>query len=145
VEERGGGNRAGKQQVPLALRLFGMTKVVWELAGQFAQEFLFVHAVLEGFAAVDEDDGDFVGELAADLGVGVHIDFAPGETSAAGKLGEAFFDDLAKMASLAGVDHDGAGIGHAGILALWGADFHTKKGQGRRGQKRLAKCPLALL
>jgi hypothetical protein len=34
-------------------------------AGEFAEEVGFVHTVLEGFAAVDEDDGDFVGELVA--------------------------------------------------------------------------------
>ncbi len=35
------------------------------LARQFAQEFLLVKAVFEGFTAVDEDDGHFVGEPAA--------------------------------------------------------------------------------
>ena len=35
------------------------------LAGEFTQEFAFVHVVLEGFVAVDEDDRHFVGELAA--------------------------------------------------------------------------------
>ena len=33
-------------------------------AGQLLQKFLLVEPVLEGFAAVDEDYGDFVGELA---------------------------------------------------------------------------------
>ena len=40
-------------------------KVFLTLAGEFAQEFAFVHVVLEGLVAVDEDDRYFVGELAA--------------------------------------------------------------------------------
>jgi len=33
-------------------------------AGEFAEEAGFVHVILEGFAAVDENEGDFIGELA---------------------------------------------------------------------------------
>jgi hypothetical protein len=50
---------------------------------------LFVHAVLEGFAAVDEDYGHFVGELAAELFVGVDVDFLPAEQTAAFELDQA--------------------------------------------------------
>jgi hypothetical protein len=52
-----------------------------ELASQLLQEFLLVHAVLEGFMAVNEDDGDFVVELAAEFGVSVNVDVLPGESS----------------------------------------------------------------
>jgi NAD(P)-dependent dehydrogenase (short-subunit alcohol dehydrogenase family) len=80
--------------------------------GEFAEEVGFVHAVLEGFAAVDEDYGDFVGELAAELFVAVDVYVLPGEAAAAVQLGEGLFDDFAKMTSFAGVDHDLAQFGH---------------------------------
>jgi hypothetical protein len=86
-------------------------------AGEAAEEFLFVHAVLESFAAVDEDDGDFVGVTAADFGVGLDVDFAPGETAALFEFGEALFDDFAEMASLARVKDDLAPVWHAGSVA----------------------------
>jgi len=91
---------------------------------------VLVHAVFEGFAAVDEDDGDFVGELAAELLVGVDVNFLPGKTAAALKFGEGFFDDLAKVAAFAGVEHDLAGIGHAASLAEMGGT--TSKAQAQR-------------
>ncbi len=78
---------------------------------------MFVHVVLEGFAAIDEDDGDLVGELAAELVVGVHVDFLPVEAAAAVELGQSFFDDLAEMATPAGVEHDLARVGHGASLA----------------------------
>jgi Zn-dependent peptidase ImmA (M78 family) len=80
------------------------------LASQFPQEFLLVHVVLEGFAPVDEDDRDFVIELASKLGVGVHIDLLPGESSPPRKFGKALFDHFTQVASLAGIDHDAARI-----------------------------------
>jgi hypothetical protein len=52
------------------------------LAGQPAQEFLLVHAVLESFTAINEDDWNLVAELAAKFGVGVNVDLLPGESSA---------------------------------------------------------------
>jgi hypothetical protein len=52
-------------------------------AGELAEEIGFVHAVLEGFAAIDEDYRDFVGELAAELFVAVHVYFLPGEAATA--------------------------------------------------------------
>jgi len=84
------------------------------LAGEFAEEFSLVHAVLEGLAAVNKDDGDFVVVLAAEFGVGVYINLAPGEAAAAGELVEAFLHHLAEMAAFAGIHHDGAGLWHAG-------------------------------
>jgi len=84
------------------------------LAGEFAQEFLFVHAVFECFSPVDEDDGDFIVELAAKVGVGVHINFTPGEAAAARELGEALLHYLAEMTALARIYDDAARIRHAG-------------------------------
>jgi len=61
------------------------------LAGQSPQKLLLVHVVLEGFAAIDEDHGDFVVVLAAKVGIGIDIDFLPGEAASAGELRQAFF------------------------------------------------------
>jgi len=86
-------------------------------AGEAAEELLLVHAVLEGFASVDEDYGDLVGVAATNFGVGLDINFAPDEASALFELGETLFDDLAKMASFAGVKNDLAPVCHAGSVA----------------------------
>ncbi|HWY56338.1 MAG TPA: hypothetical protein VNZ03_17870 [Terriglobales bacterium] len=82
------------------------------LPGQFAEEVGFVHVVLEGFATINENNGDFVGELAAELVVAVHVYVLPGEAAAAVQLGESFFDDFAEVASFARVDDDLAEVGH---------------------------------
>ena len=91
-----------------------LSSVTDRSAGQFAEEVGFVHAVLEGFAAVDEDYGDFVGELAAELIVAVYVDVLPVEAAAAREFGEVFFHDFAQVASFAGVEHDVAKGGHRG-------------------------------
>jgi hypothetical protein len=83
-----------------------------DLAGEFSKEFALVHVVLEGFAAVDEDDGDFIVKLTADFVIGINVDFTPGEAAMAGELDQAFLDHFAEMASLAGVNHDLAGVWH---------------------------------
>ena len=80
---------------------------------QLAEELPLVHAVLKGLAAVDEDHGDFVIELAADFAIGVHIDFSPSESAPARKFGQALFHHFTQVASLAGVNHDVAGLKHA--------------------------------
>ena len=74
---------------------------------------MFVHAVLESFAAVDEDYGDFVGVEVADFGVGVDVDFAPGEAASFLEFGEALLDDFAEMTSLARIEDDFAWCRHA--------------------------------
>jgi hypothetical protein len=74
--------------------------------GEFAQEVALVHAVLEGFFAVDEDHGDFVGVEAAEFVGGVHIELGEGELSMAGELDKGFLDHLAEVASLAGIEND---------------------------------------
>jgi hypothetical protein len=82
--------------------------------GKFAKEFLLVHAVLESFAAVDENDGNFVVELAAEFGVAVDIDFLPGEAATTGEFDQALLDDFAEMATLARINDDRTGVRHAG-------------------------------
>ena len=75
---------------------------------------MLVHVILEGLAAVNEDDRDFIVELTAEFVVGVDVDFVPGESSAAGEFGKTFFHHLAKMASLARIYDDTTRIWHAG-------------------------------
>ena len=76
------------------------------LAGQAAQKFLLVHVVLEGFMAIDKDDGDLVIELPAKFRVRIYVNFLPRKRAAASEFGEALFDHLAEMTSLARVDDD---------------------------------------
>src|SRR5205807_2999515 len=83
-----------------------------ESVGQFPEEVLLVHAVLEGFAAVDEDNRDFIGELAAQVFVGIDVYFAPGKAAAALELDQTFLDDFAKMAAFSGINHDLAVLRH---------------------------------
>jgi len=83
------------------------------LAIQFAEELLLVHAVFESFAAVNEDDGNLVVELAAEFGVGIHINLAPGEAAVAREFGQALLHDFAEMATFAGIDDYTAGLWHA--------------------------------
>ena len=92
---------------------------------QFAEEFAFVHVVLESFVAVDEDDRDFVVELAAQLFVGVDVYFTPTETAAAVEFGQSFFDDFAEVAAFARVDDDLAWVGHGRSLAFLGLGAKT--------------------
>jgi hypothetical protein len=94
------------------------------LGSEFAEELAFVHAVFEGFAAVNEYNRDFVGKLPAKLFVGVNINFPPVKQAAALQLDQAFFNDLAKMATLAGVDEDLAGDVHERECSSFGAIFH---------------------
>jgi hypothetical protein len=87
------------------------------LAGQLAEELLLVHAVLECFPPVDEHHWDLVIKLPPQFTIAIDIDFLPGKSATAGKLGEALFHQLAKMASLSRVNHDLPGFWHGGIVA----------------------------
>jgi hypothetical protein len=82
-------------------------------AGKLAEEFPFVHAVLEGLVPINKDDRDFVVELAAEFRVGINVDLAPGEAAAARELGEALLDQFTEVTSLAGIDDDVARLWHA--------------------------------
>jgi hypothetical protein len=55
-------------------------------ARQLPEELLLIHAVLEGFAAINEDDWNLVVELAAKLAIRVNVNFLPGKPSASRKL-----------------------------------------------------------
>ena len=106
------------------------------LAGELAEEFALVHVVLEGFAAVDKDDGNFVGELAAELFVGVDIDFLPAKKTSPLELHQALFDNLTKMTALASVNEDVASFGHWRSLAIFPPNFNAcnvKKSKQRTG------------
>jgi hypothetical protein len=85
-----------------------------DLASQLPEEFLLVHVILEGLAAVDKNDRNFVVELAAELEVGIDVNFLPDKPSTAGEFGETFLHHFAKVASLAGIDDDVSSIWHAG-------------------------------
>jgi hypothetical protein len=54
------------------------------LTGQFAEKFVLVHPVLEGFPPVDKNYRNFVIELPSKFGIGVNINLTPGESAAAG-------------------------------------------------------------
>ena len=74
--------------------------------------------VLESLASVDEDNGHFIVELAAEFDVCVHINFTPRECALARELAEAFFHYFAQMAALTRVNDDAVRRWHAGgILA----------------------------
>jgi hypothetical protein len=74
--------------------------------GKGAEEAGAVHVVLEGLAAVDEDDRDLVVVELAEVGVGVDVDFAPVEGGLGLELGEGVFHDVAEVTAGAGVnDH----------------------------------------
>ncbi len=86
------------------------------LAGQLAQKFALVHAVLEGFAPVDEHNRHFVIELPPQFAVTIHIHFLPSEAAAAREFRQTLLHHLAKMATFARVNHDLAGLRHAAIV-----------------------------
>ncbi len=102
-------------------------------SAQLAQEFLLIHAVLEGFAAVDEDYGDLIGIEASDFGVGVDVDFSPGEAATLVQLDDALFDDFAEMTSLAGINEDFPRRRHARECSSFGARFPTHRVPGKDG------------
>src|SRR5215469_3835134 len=74
------------------------------LTGKLAEKLALVHAVLKGFAAVNEHYGYFVGKLAAQLVVAVDVNFLPVKAAAAFELYQSLLDDLAEVAALARVD-----------------------------------------
>jgi hypothetical protein len=82
-------------------------------AGEFSQEFLLVHVVLECLAPIDENHRNLIVELATKFGVHVDVDFPPSKSTPPGKFGEAFLDHLAEMAALTGVNNDAARLRHA--------------------------------
>jgi hypothetical protein len=79
--------------------------------------------VLKSLAAIDKDHGDFVVIEAPAFGVGVYVDFTPGEAAPLVELDEALLDDFAEMTSLAGIHHDFPRLRHAGQCSSFGAEF----------------------
>jgi hypothetical protein len=96
-------------------------------SAQLAQKLLLIHAVLEGFASVNENHRHLVIVFAAHLGIRVYVDFTPGKPSALLQLDEAFFYDLAEMASFARIHYDIPRLRHATECSSFGATFlpHT--------------------
>ena len=87
-----------------------------DLASQLFQELLLVHSVLECLAAVDENYGDFVVELTAQLFIPVDVNLSPYETASPGQLHDALFHDFTQVTALAGVNQDLARYVHqAGV------------------------------
>jgi hypothetical protein len=103
------------------------TRGASELIRELAKEFAFVHAVLEGFAAIDEYDRHLVVELAPQLRVAIDIDFLPGKAAAARELGEALLHHFAKMAAFARIHYDLSRLRHAWIVPLLRYRFARKK------------------
>lgn len=50
-------------------------------SAQFAEEFLLIHAIFESLPAIDEDDRNFIGIEAPDLGVRIDINFTQSEAA----------------------------------------------------------------
>jgi hypothetical protein len=61
---------------------YGMNRFS-RLARQLAQEFRFVHVILERLAAIDKNDWYLVVELSPQFNVTIDINFFPGESAAA--------------------------------------------------------------
>ena len=103
------------------------------LAGELAEKFLLVHAVLKRLAAVDEDYRNFVGVEAADFGAGVDVDFAPVEAASLVQLGEALFHNFAEVASFTGVNDHLANLRHRAECSSFGAGGRDAIGPADEG------------
>src|ERR1022692_1305968 len=95
-------------------------QTAWSLARQLPQKLPLVHAVLEGFTAVDEHHWDFVIELPPQFVVATHIYLLPRKSAAAGELDKALLHNFAEVTALARVNHDLARVWHGWIVALPG-------------------------
>jgi hypothetical protein len=113
----------------VALRALGATGINQrtESAGELAQKFLFIHAVFEGFATVNEDDRDLVVVLTAEVGIGVNIHVAPVEATALMEFDEALLDDFAEMTPLPGIDDYFPMLHNSGSLAGWNRVSKTRR------------------
>jgi hypothetical protein len=84
----------------------GQNRYLDVLARELLQKLLLIQPVLKSLAAVDENNRNFVGELALELIVGFNVNFPPTEATAALKLRELLFDNLAKVTPFAGVHNN---------------------------------------
>ena len=98
------------------------------LAGELPEEFLLIHVILEGLAAIDEHDRNFIIKLAAEFVVGIDIDFVPGKSSAAGEFVKTLLHHFAKVASFARIYDDVTRIWHAGRILAREMDGFQSKG-----------------
>jgi hypothetical protein len=80
---------------------------------ELAQEILLIHAVFKSLLAINEDDRNFVGELAPERIIGVHINLLPAELGLAGEFGQRFLDDFAKVATLPRIKNNLVGHGQS--------------------------------
>src|SRR5262252_7663138 len=99
------------------------------LTGQLAKEFLFVKAVFECLATINEDDRHFIGELAPQLVVTIDVNLSPGKSAAPMQLGQRFFDDLTQVTAFAGVDNHLAALRHGKSVAMQRSKFHEEEGR----------------
>jgi hypothetical protein len=88
--------------------------------------------VLEGFAPVDEDYGDFVIIEETDFGVGVYVDFTPCEPALLVQLDKALLDDFAEMASLARINNNFPALRHARECSSQATGFPKKCSSTKR-------------
>ena len=72
---------------------------------QHSQEVAPFHAVFESLAAINENNGNLVGEFPLQFGVGIDVYLTPPKVSLALNLHERVLDDLAEMTILASIDH----------------------------------------
>jgi hypothetical protein len=96
---------------------------------------VLVHAVLEGFPAVDKDHGNFVGELAAELVIAVDIHLLPVESPAPMQLIQALLHNFAEMASLARIEDHLAGLRHEASVT---ENDSAKRAAGLCAEERVA-------
>ena len=87
---------------------------------------MLIHPVFEGFSPVDEDDGNFVRELAPEQIVGFNVNFAPAKATPALELCKLLLHDFTKVTSLAGIHDHFAEDGHRGESSKTNTGFPQK-------------------
>jgi hypothetical protein len=97
---------------------------------------LLVHPVFESLSPVDENHGNLVVVETAHLGVRIDVDLTPVKTAALVQLHQAFFDNLAEMTSLAGINNDLAYGRHAGQSSSIVAFFQRPLGE----ESKISQC-----
>src|SRR5579872_307657 len=90
------------------------------LAGEPAEKFLLVHAVLKSLTAIDKYDRNLIVKLTPEFVVGVDVNLLPGEASTARKFAEALLHHLTQMTPFAGIDDHSASFWHAERILTWG-------------------------
>ena len=99
----------------------------WRSACQLSHKLLFVHAIFERLAAIDEDDGYLIVVLATEVWIGVNIHVAPVEAAALMEFYEALLDDFAEMAPLPGINDNFPVLHNAGSVTGWNPVSNTRR------------------